>query len=134
MVFEKWLQKQLLNVTPLTRAYLKLQVASLASTTTSATETALREWCTKAESEVDRLQMENNFLKEINVAQSQLLDDHNLAAQGKKEVTATSADLGPLSFPTLSRGKRADDLCLSIPGGGISGLSMPRVSPLHAVG
>ncbi len=84
------------------RAHLKLRMESLTNTAVTATETALRERCTMVEAEVDRLQKENDILKKMNVKQSQWLDDQELAAQVKAEATATSAALGPLSFPTLS--------------------------------
>ncbi len=37
------------------KAYLKMWMDSLTGTVTSATETALREWCMKAEAKVDEL-------------------------------------------------------------------------------
>ncbi len=82
------------------RAYLKLQMASLTNMATSAAKATLREWCTKAETEVARLQKENAILTSVNVEQSQLLDDQELAAKVKKEATVT---LGPMPFPPLSR-------------------------------
>ncbi len=49
---------------------------------------------------VDELQKENNLLKEINVALSQMLDDQDLATHAKVEASATTAALGTLS-PSL---------------------------------
>ncbi len=89
------------------KANLKKQMASLTNSSASASETALHERCTKAEARVDELQKENTFLKEIQMAQSQMLDDQDLAALAKEEATATSAALGPLSFPALSGRGRA---------------------------
>ncbi len=72
---------------------------------------------------------------EVNVEQSRLFDDQELAAQAKKEATVISSTLGPMLFPTLS-GVGSGLATQASPqlGGRMNGLSTPRVSPLPAVG
>ncbi len=62
----------------------------------------------------------------MSAEQSQWLDDQVLATQVQDEATATSAALGPLSFPTLN-GMESGLITQASPelGGGMSGLSMP---------
>ncbi len=105
------------------------------SPTPGASDSELQERCTKAETKVTELDEENGLLKEINEAQSQMLDAQDRAVQEKKETTATSTTLGPMSFPTLS-GKESGLMPQTSPHleGGLSGLSMPRASPLPRVG
>ncbi len=117
---------------PSCRAHLKLWMDSLTGTTTSVTETALMERCIKAKAMAEELQKENTLLKERNVAQSQMLDEQELAAIAKTGATTTSAAMGPLSFPTLSEVEMAQ--ASSQLGEGMSGISTPRASPLPPVG
>ncbi len=95
---------------------------SLQGKASSTTEnSALREWCMKAKAEVDRLRGENEILKQMIAEQA--------------DVTAISATLRPLSFPTVSV-RESGLVTQASPqlGGGMSGIGTPRVSPLPAAG
>ncbi len=68
---------------------MQLQMQSLQDKANSTTEySALRAQCMIAEAEVDKLQGENEILKQMSAE--------------PEDATATSAALRPLSFPTLS--------------------------------
>ncbi len=81
------------------------------------------------------LQKGMDLLKEINHAQSMVLEAQDRAAQEKEEATATSTALGPLSFPTLSV-RESGLLSQASPqlGRGLSVLSTLRASPLPGLG
>ncbi len=99
------------------QANLKLQMQSLLDKASTATEnSALREWCAKAEAEVDRLREENKILKQMSAEQ--------------ESATATSAALRLLSFPTLS-GMESGWVTQASPqlGGGMSGITMSERHP-----
>ncbi len=110
---------------------LKLRVASLGNSSASASESALQDRCMKAEAKVAEHQKENALLKEIAEDQSRILHTQYMAVLEKEEPIATSAALGPLSFPTLSG--RESGLTTQVSpqlGGGLSGLSTSRASLL----
>ena len=117
------------------RANLKLRMESLTGMVSSATITTLRERCTKAEARVKELLKENSDLKEINADQSRMLDNQELTAITTVGASTTSAALRPLSFSTLG-GMESGLPTQTSPQlrGGMSGLRMPRASPLLLMG
>ena len=79
---------------------LRLQAGIQSSQLASASDSELRESCTKAEVKVVELQREMKLLQEINDLQATALGVDK--ATEEEATTITSAGLGPLSFPTLS--------------------------------
>ncbi len=75
------------------------------------------------------------LLREINDAQSIVLEAQDEATQKREGATATSTAMGPLCFPTLSERERSL-LSQTFPplGGGLSVLNTPRASRLPGLG